>query len=109
MELRRHTLFLLLCGFALNPALPAQAAEMPMGDYLGLLAQISPAAREGAEAYLLAHRRRCGGELSTTALRRALSDGSGDPVLIGMMRASQQRDAAGLAALSLRVACQGRP
>ncbi len=108
MELRRHTLFL-LCGLALNPALPAQAAEMPMGDYLGLLAQISPAAREGAEAYLQAHRQRCGRVLSTTALRRALSDGTGDPVLIGMMRASQQRDAAGLAALSLRVPCQGRP
>lgn len=109
MSLRRHTLVLLLCGIALNPTARAQPIEMPMGDYLGLLAQISPAAREGAEAYLQAHRQRCGRVLSTTALRQALSEGTGDPVLIGMMRASQLRDAAGLAALSLRVPCQGRP
>ena len=64
------------------------ADEVPMDDYLGLLAQISPAAREGAEGYLQAFQRRCGRSLTTQELRRAVSDGDGDPVLMGMIRAN---------------------
>ena len=33
---------------------PTAAEDVPMDDYLGLLAQISPAAREGAQGYLQA-------------------------------------------------------
>jgi hypothetical protein len=34
--------------------------DMPLADYLALLAQISPAAHEGAQAYLQAFQQRCG-------------------------------------------------
>ena len=67
---------------------PAAAEDVPMEDYLGLLAQISPAAREGAQAYLQAFQRRCGRALTTQELRRAVSDGDGEPVLMGMIRAN---------------------
>ena len=62
-----------------------------MDDYLGLLEQIAPAARNGAQAYVQAFRRRCGRALSTAELRRATSVGSGDPVLMGMIRSSRRK------------------
>ena len=88
------------------------AEDVPMDDYLGLLAQISPAAREGAQGYLQAFQRRCGRSLTTQELRRAVSDGDGDPVLMGMIRAnhpSQQaeRDAT-LQQLAQRIRCEQR-
>jgi hypothetical protein len=82
------------------------ADDMPMADYLGLLAQIAPAAEQGAKAYLQAFRQRCGRPLSTTELRRAMSGGDGDPVLMGMIRASHQGGAATLAQLGSRIACE---
>ncbi|MDZ7855322.1 hypothetical protein [Sphaerotilus sp.] len=93
-------------------ATPTAADDVPMDDYLGLLAQISPAAREGAEGYLQAFQRRCGRALTTQELRRAVSDGDGDPVLMGMIRAnhpSQQaeRDVT-LQQLAQRVRCDQR-
>lgn len=96
---------------AAPPPPPASAAshpgdEMPMADYLGLLAQIAPAAREGAEAYLRAFQQRCGRPLKTAELRRAMSDGDGDPVLMGMIRASQLRDAKTVADLGQRLSCR---
>ncbi len=88
---------------------PAAAADdMPMADYLGLLAQIAPAAEDGAKAYLLAFQRRCGRQMSTPDLRRAMSDGDGDPVLMAMIRASHLRDTGALAQLGSRVACERR-
>ena len=88
------------------------ADDVPMDDYLGLLAQISPAAREGAQGYLQAFQRRCGRSLTTQELRRAVSDGDGDPVLMGMIRANHpsqqaQRDVT-LQQLAQRIRCDHR-
>jgi hypothetical protein len=88
---------------------PAAAADhMPMADYLGLLAQIAPAAEDGAKAYMLAFQQRCGRQLSTADLRRSMSDGDGDPVLMAMIRASHLRDTAALTQLGTRVDCERR-
>lgn len=84
--------------------LPA-STDMPMDDYLGLLAQIAPAARDGAEAYLQAARRRCRANLTSAQLRRAMSEGAGDPILMGMIRASQLRDAKAIVELEARLDC----
>ena len=91
---------------------PTAAEDVPMDDYLGLLAQISPAAREGAQGYLQAFQRRCGRSLTTQELRRAVSDGDGDPVLMGMIRANHpsqqaQRDVT-LQQLAQRIRCEQR-
>ena len=91
---------------------PTAAADVPMGDYLGLLAQVSPAAREGAQAYLQAFQRRCGRPLTAQALRSAVSVGDGDPVLMGMIRANHpsqqaQRDVT-LQQLAQRIRCEQR-
>lgn len=91
------------------PAAPAASqpeGEMPMADYLGLLAQIAPAARDGAEAYAQAFQQRCGRQLKTAELRRAMSEGDGDPVLMGMIRASQLRDTKAMADLGQRLNCR---
>jgi len=86
--------------------------DVPMADYLALLAQISPAARDGAQAYLRAFARRCGRPLTALELRKAIAQGSGDPVLMGMVSASHpsqlaQRDAL-LNQLAQRIRCDGR-
>ena len=86
------------------PVLPA-SADMSMDDYLALLAQIAPAARDGAEAYLQAARRRCRANLTSAQLRRAMSEGAGDPILMGMIRASQLRDAKDIVELEARMDC----
>ena len=91
---------------------PAVADDVPMDDYLGLLAQISPAAREGAQSYLQAFQRRCGRALTTQELRRAVSDGGGEPILMGMIRANHpsqqaQRDVT-LQQLAQRIRCDQR-
>ena len=91
---------------------PTAAQDVPMDDYLGLLAQISPAAREGAQGYLQAFQRRCGRSLTMQELRRAVSDGDGDPVLMGMIRANYpsqqaQRDVT-LQQLAQRIRCDQR-
>ena len=84
----------------------AVADDMPMADYLGLLAQIAPAAEEGAKVYMQAFQQRCGRPLSSADLRRAMSAGDGDPVLMSMIRAAHLRDATALARLGSRVACE---
>ena len=93
-------------------ATPTAAADVPMDDYLGLLAQISPAAREGAQGYLQAFEQRCGRVLTTQELRRAVSDGDGEPVLMGMIRAShasqQARRDVTLQQLAQRIRCDQR-
>ena len=95
-------------GAAPAAAPPSVADDIPMADYLGLLAQIAPAAEEGARAYLQAYQQRCGRQLATADLRRAMSDGDGDPMLMAMIRASHLRDSATLAQLAQRIACERR-
>lgn len=81
------------------------ADDVPLDTYLFALGQISPAAREGAEAYMEAFRARCGRAMHTVELRRAVAEGSGNPTLMAMMRAAHTRDAATLKQLSGAVAC----
>lgn len=95
-----------LCGAQAQPA-SSPSAEIPMADYLALIERIAPAARRGAEAYLQAVQRHCRRTLSSTQLRRAMSEGNGDPVLMGMIRASQLQDAKTVAELSRRIDCRG--
>lgn len=87
------------------PKSDAHADEMPLDDYLGLLQQIAPAAEAGARAYLAVFQRRCGRPMRTSELRRALSQGDGDPVLLGLIRASHLRDGAGEAQWAQQVRC----
>jgi hypothetical protein len=82
--------------------------DMPLADYLALLAQIAPPARDGAQAYLHAFQRRCSRQMKTAELRRAMSEGDGDPVLMGMIRASHLGDSNGIAQLGQRVVCDPR-
>lgn len=109
----------LACGGALAQTSPIRGApasaqlvpstDVPMPDYLGLLGQIAPAAQEGAQAYLSTIQRRCGRSLSVLELRRAISDGTGDPVLMAMIAASHRRDAQALDAASRQVVCPPSP
>ena len=80
-------------------------ADMPMADYLALLDRIAPAARNGAQAYLWAHQQRCGRPLQTAELRRAMSEGAGDAVLMAMIRASHLGDTTMLGQLGQRISC----
>ena len=87
---------------------PAVTGDVPMADYLALLQQISPAAHQGAQAYLQAHERRCRRSLSSRELRRAMAEGDGDPLLMAMIRASHLQDGPGLARLGEQVSCTRR-
>ena len=89
------------------PNSDAPTDEMPLDDYLGLLQRIAPAAEAGARAYLAAFQQRCGRSMRTSELRRALSQDGGDPVLLGLIRASHLRDAAGEAQWAQQVRCPG--
>lgn len=91
---------------ALAQAVPDYREDLPLEDYLATLGRLSPAAREGAEAFLQAHRVRCGRALSTLELRRAVADGSGDAVLMGMIRAAYERDTAATQRLSAAIVCR---
>ncbi len=84
---------------------PLPGDDMPLADYLGLLAQIAPAAQEGAQTYLNAFQQRCGRTPSTAELRRAMSEGDGDPVLMGLIRAAHLRDTAARDSLVQRLRC----
>lgn len=79
-----------------------------MADYLALLGQIAPAAEDGAKTYLAAFAQRCGRPLSTGELRRAISQGNGDPVLMGLIRASQLQSAAARDQFVLQLRCPGQ-
>ena len=78
---------------------------MPIEDYLALLARIAPAAHDGARAYRQAWLQRCGRPLTAAELRVAMAVGDGNPVLMGMIRASHLRDAAALASLASQIDC----
>lgn len=79
--------------------------DMPMADYLALLQQIAPVAADGAKVYLGAYRLQCGRTLTTVELRHALSREGGDPVLMGLIRASQQQDLAARSQLVRQIRC----
>lgn len=83
-------------------------SDIPMADFIALLQQISPAAAEGATVYVGAYRLQCGRTLSSAELRRALAWEDGDPVLIGLIRASQQQDTATRAQLVRQIRCPAR-
>jgi hypothetical protein len=82
--------------------------RLQMDEYLFVLQQIAPAARDGAEAYLQAFARRCGRPLDVAELRRLVADGDGDPVLMQMMRAAQTRDHELTARLGASIRCASR-
>ena len=79
-----------------------------MQEYLALLEQIAPAAREGAQSYLQAYAQRCGRNLEVGELHRLLADGAGDPVLMRMMGAAHADDRASIARLAASIDCRAR-
>lgn len=93
------------------PAPPAPSEAHQVSDYLGLLQQIAPAAEGGARTYLAAIRLRCGRSLDITELRRAMAQDSGDPVLMGLIRATATQDHVARERWVAQLACtrQGRP
>lgn len=101
-------------ALVLHAGVRAQAAEplqdnISMDDYLAALQQINPAARDGAEAYLEAFRNRCGRAMRTIELRLAVASGeSGDPVLMGMIRAAHLRDTAMQQRMAAAIVCPRR-
>ena len=107
-----------LClAFALAGALAAPAVvhsqvvptgEVGIDDYLQLLAQISPAARDGAQVYVEAFKSRCGRALRPIELRQAVAVGDGDPVLMGMIRAVHLQDQRMLDQMRVNMRCPGR-
>jgi hypothetical protein len=119
MQQTRHLAAILLAVFALasagldpvraqtSPAQPGTSgtAEMPIEDYLALLARIAPAAHDGARAYRQAWLQRCGRPLTAAELRMAMAVGDGNPVLMGMIRASHLRDPVALASLASQIDC----
>ncbi|WP_128002261.1 MULTISPECIES: hypothetical protein [Piscinibacter] len=111
--MRRYPLLLLisLCGSAFAQAQGGRVEfqdDVPIDTYLALLAQVAPPARDGAEAYMAAFRSRCGRSLRAVELRRALAEGNGDPVLMGMIRASHERDTAAIQRLGGSISCPGK-
>lgn len=90
------------------PASAPDGDDMPLADYLALLRRIAPAAEEGAQDYLAAFAQRCGRPLTTTALRRAMAEGEGDPVLMGLIRARHLEDAAAREQLAGQIRCPAK-
>ena len=88
-------------------AAPSQDAsgDMPLTDYLGLLKQIAPAAESGARTYLGGLQLRCGRVLTTAELRQAVSEGEGNPALMGLIRAAHQKDTAARDRLVAQLPC----
>ncbi len=79
--------------------------DISMADFLALLQQIAPAAADGAKVYLGAYRLQCGRTPSSTELRHALAREGGDPVLMGLIRASQRQDLAARNQLVRQIRC----
>ena len=116
MRVLSFLVVLALASLASAQTSPAAGGEAPidwqgdlsMDEYLFALGEISPAAREGANAYLQAFARRCGRALTVIELRRRVADGDGDPVLMQMMRSSQLKDHISLQRLSASITCSRR-
>lgn len=90
---------------AAQPAASQYTDQMPMQEYLALVEQVAPAAREGAQNYISAFRARCGREIRVGELRSAFAEGDGDPVLMGMIRAAFSKDTAALTQLRASLPC----
>lgn len=101
----------ILCGLAAaylcSGVSAAMSDEVPLDEYLRALNQITPAARDGAEAYMSAFEKKCGRTMRTVELRTAVSEGNGDPILMGMIRASHYKDLSVLESLATAVTCPG--
>jgi hypothetical protein len=119
--MRRALLLLATLGILAAPAVRAQISpargplpvsgpdgDMPLADYLALLRQIAPAAEEGARDYIAAFAQRCGRPLTMAALRRAMAEGDGDPVLMGLIRARHLQDAAARERLAGQIRCPAK-
>jgi hypothetical protein len=109
--MRRITLLLLLslCGAAVAQTERLELQDdVPIDTYLTLLSQVAAPARDGAEAYMAAFRSRCGRALRTVELRRAFAQGNGDPVLMGIIRASHERDTAAVRRLGASIRCPAK-
>ncbi|WP_284620622.1 hypothetical protein [Aquabacterium humicola] len=85
-----------------------QAADVRVLDYLALLERIAPAAGTGARAYVHAFSVRCGRAMAAAELRRAMSEGDGEPVLMAMIRASELRGGQDIERLKALVPCPRR-
>jgi len=101
------------CFFSLTASMALADPEVwrddvPLDSYLELLERIAPAARDGAQAYMSAFKTRCGRDMTTLELRRAIANGDGDPILLGMIRATAAKDPAALHALAERLGCPRR-
>jgi hypothetical protein len=83
--------------------------DVQLSDYLGLLQQIAPAAESGARTYLAAMRLRCGRATTATELRQAMSQGNGDPLLMGFIRAAHTQDTAARDQLIAQIQCGAHP
>lgn len=94
-------------AFGPLPAAPAAVPgdDMPLADYLGLLEKIAPAANEAARTYLAATQLRCGRALTVAELHQAMSQGDGDPVLMGLIRAAHIQDTAARSRLVAQIPC----
>lgn len=79
--------------------------DVDMADYMQALTRLSPAATEGATAFMQAFLARCGRPLRTLELRRAVAEDAGDPVLMQMIRAAYEHDAAASLRLASQVDC----
>ncbi len=90
------------------PESQTDSDDIPIADYLALLGQIAPAAEEGAKTYLATFAQRCGRSMTTGELRRAMSQGDGDPVLMGLIRASHLRDTTARDQFVQRLRCPGK-
>ena len=98
------TLLSFTFAFAQDESMPIHD-DVPMETYLSLLAQVAPPARDGAEAYMAAFRSRCGRPLKAAELRRAFAEGNGEPTLMRMVRAAQERGTASLQRLGANITC----
>lgn len=79
--------------------------EVPLDEYLRALERITPAARDGAEAYMTAFRTKCRRPMRSVELRAAVAEGNGDPILMAMIRASHYKDRDVLDSLATSVQC----
>lgn len=88
---------------------PLTRDDVPLEDYLRVLERITPAARAAAHAYLNAVQAKCGRPMRALELRRRVAEGTGEPVLMAMIRAAHDQDTDALRRLSVRVPCEARP
>jgi hypothetical protein len=79
--------------------------DVPIEAYLTLIAQVSPTARQGADAYMSAFVSRCGRTMRTVELRRAFAVGNGDPTLMAIIRATHEKDGLAVQRLGSNITC----